>query len=88
MRAVIQRVHSGSVSVRHESHDHGLPPSHPSQPPPRSVNKIGKGAVVLVGISALDTEEDADWILRKTMSCRLWPDEEEKQWTKTLADLK
>ncbi len=87
MRAVIQRVHSGSVSVRHESHDHGLPPSHPSQPPPRSVNKIGKGAVVLVGISALDTEEDADWILRKTMSCRLWPDEEEKQWTKSVADL-
>jgi len=86
MRALIQRVHSGSVSIRHENHNHSLPPSHPSQPPPEKVNSIGKGCVVLIGISSKDTEEDAAYILRKTMSCRLWPDERGKDWTKSLED--
>lgn len=91
MRALIQRVHSGSVSVRHpELHNHALPPSHPSQPLPESITKIGKGAVVFLGISAEDTLTDCDYVLRKTMSLRLWPDpddEENKQWTKSLLDL-
>ena len=92
MRALIQRVHSGSVSVRHpELHNHALPPSHPSQPEPQSITKVGKGAVVFLGISAEDTLADCDYVLRKTMSLRLWPDnddeEKNKQWTKSLLDL-
>ena len=91
MRALIQRVHSESVSVRHpELHNHALPPSHPSQPLPESITKIGKGAVVFLGISAEDTLTDCDYVLRKTMSLRLWPDNddaENKQWTKSLLDL-
>ena len=92
MRALIQRVHSGSVSVRHfELHNHALPPSHPSQPEPQSITKVGKGAVVFLGISSEDTLADCDYVLRKTMSLRLWPDnddaENNKQWTKSLLDL-
>jgi D-tyrosyl-tRNA(Tyr) deacylase len=94
MRALIQRVHSGSVSVRHsELHNHALPPSHPSQPEPQSIKTIGKGAVVFLGISSEDTLADCAYVLRKTMSVRLWPDnnnnhaEKNKQWTKSLLDL-
>jgi D-tyrosyl-tRNA(Tyr) deacylase len=96
MRALIQRVHSGSVSVRHsELHNHALPPSHPSQPEPQSIKTIGKGAVVFLGISSEDTLADCDYVLRKTMSVRLWPDNnnnddaerKNKQWTKSLLDL-
>ena len=53
-------------------------------------DRIGKGAFVFLGISSEDTLADCDYVLRKTMSLRLWPDnddEEKKQWTKTLLDL-
>lgn len=36
---------------------------------------IGTGLVVLVGIEEADTEQDVDWLVRKTASLRIFDDE-------------
>ncbi len=42
------------------------------------VASIGKGLAVLVGFSKVDTSEDLDYIARKVLSLRVFPDEEGK----------
>ena len=37
---------------------------------------IGVGLMVLVGIETDDSQEDADWIVRKLIGMRVFPDEE------------
>jgi len=59
LRAIIQRVHSGSVTIK-------------NQP----VRSIGKGLVILLGISSSDGEKEADWIIQKILNLRIFPNPE------------
>lgn len=38
-------------------------------------SKIGKGLLVLVGIEEADTQEDIDWLCKKTANLRIFEDE-------------
>lgn len=70
MRAVIQRVNSGSVTV-----DGNI------------VGSIGKGFVVLLGISEKDTAEDVVYMTDKIVNLRIFEDEDEKM-NLSLQDIK
>jgi D-tyrosyl-tRNA(Tyr) deacylase len=61
MRAVVQRVSNGSVTV-----DEKL------------VGSIGKGFVVLLGVSEKDTAEDMLYMTDKIVNLRIFEDEDEK----------
>lgn len=61
MRAVIQRVKRGSVTVDG-----------------KVIGKIGKGLVVLLGVSEGDEEKDAQFIAEKIVNLRIFPDNENK----------
>jgi len=53
--------------------------SHASVTIDNKVNgKIGKGFLVLIGISPTDTKEDADFLVRKLVNLRVFEDENEK----------
>lgn len=65
MRVVVQRVSSASVEIIEEDS--------------RYVGgKIGRGLMVLLGISDEDTEEDLEYICDKVTGLRIFEDEEEK----------
>lgn len=70
MRAVIQRVNSGSVTVNE-----------------KIVGSIGKGFVVLLGVSEKDTREDVAYMADKIVNLRIFEDEEEKM-NLSLQDIK
>ncbi|MGN1350339.1 MAG: D-aminoacyl-tRNA deacylase [Anaerovoracaceae bacterium] len=40
--------------------------------------RIGKGFMILIGIGAEDTKEQADWIAQKIANMRIFEDEEER----------
>lgn len=61
MKALIQRVSSGNVSVNGET-----------------TGKIGRGYVVLLGVRTGDTDEDARRLAAKTVSLRVFPDENDR----------
>ncbi len=42
------------------------------------IGSIGKGLAILLGISRLDGEEDADYIVGKAVNLRIFPDEEDR----------
>ena len=44
----------------------------------KTVGKIGKGFLVLLGVSQTDTEEQADRLARKMLGLRIFPDAEGK----------
>src|SRR5947209_5126249 len=44
----------------------------------RVVASIGPGLLVLLGVSRTDTERDADWLARKVLALRVFPDAEGK----------
>jgi len=44
------------------------------------ISSIGRGLVVLVGISTDDTSPDAEWLSRKLLGARLWPNDAGKSW--------
>ena len=44
----------------------------------KTIGKIGKGFLVLVGISGTDTKETADWMIRKLIGLRIFEDENGK----------
>ena len=71
MKAVIQRVVSGSVRVEGDT----------------VVSSIGRGIVALVGIHRDDTRADLDYIVRKLVNLRLWEDEGGRRWAKSAKDL-
>ncbi len=39
------------------------------------VGSIQKGLLILLGVETEDTEEDADWLIRKILNMRILPDE-------------
>ncbi len=70
MRAVVQRVSSGSVTVDE-----------------KIVGSIGKGFVVLLGVSEKDTEEDMLYMTDKIINLRIFEDEDGKM-NLSLLDIK
>ncbi len=52
------------------------------------IGKIARGLNLLVGISPNDTEAELDWMTRKCLELRLFPDEAEgKAWQKSVMDI-
>lgn len=52
------------------------------------IASIDRGLNLLVGISATDTETELDWMTRKCLDLRLFPDEEnDKPWNKSIVDI-
>ncbi|XP_003972201.1 D-aminoacyl-tRNA deacylase 1 [Takifugu rubripes] len=51
------------------------------------VSSIGRGLCVLLGISAEDTQSDADYIINKILHLRLFDDENGRAWSKNVMDL-
>ena len=53
------------------------------------IANISRGLNLLVGLSATDTEVELDWMVRKCLDLRLFPDEEtDKLWDKSIVDIK
>lgn len=44
----------------------------------QAVGRIGEGYVALIGVETGDAAADIDWICRKIVNLRLWPDADEK----------
>ncbi|NEO26682.1 MAG: D-tyrosyl-tRNA(Tyr) deacylase [Kamptonema sp. SIO4C4] len=51
------------------------------------VGKIGRGLNVLVGIAPTDTEEDLQWMARKCLQLRLFPETPEGKWEKSVQEI-
>lgn len=52
------------------------------------VGKIGRGLNLLVGIADTDTDAELDWMVRKCLELRLFPDEEEgERWQKSVQEI-
>lgn len=52
------------------------------------IGKIGQGLNLLVGIADNDTETELDWIVRKCLELRLFPDlETGKPWQKSIQEI-
>jgi D-tyrosyl-tRNA(Tyr) deacylase len=51
------------------------------------VGKIGRGLNLLVGIASTDTEEQIDWMARKCLQLRVFPDEAGKLWQYSVQDI-
>lgn len=52
------------------------------------IGKIDRGLNLLVGIAATDTEAELDWMTRKAIDLRLFPDESGDQpWSKSVLDI-
>src|ERR687885_49781 len=49
------------------------------------VGQIGRGLNLLVGIADTDTEAELDWMARKCLELRLFPDEESKGGSEAVA---
>lgn len=44
----------------------------------KTIAQIGKGILLLVGVTDTDTEKDVDYIVDKTVNARIFPDEDDK----------
>ena len=66
MRVLLQRVSRAEVRIR----KHGAEP--------RTTGRIGRGYVLLVGLTATDTEEHVAWMAEKVHGLRLFADPEDK----------
>ena len=52
------------------------------------IGKIDRGLNLLVGIAATDTEAELDWMTRKAIDLRLFPDESgDRPWSKSVMDI-
>ena len=52
------------------------------------IGKIGRGLNLLVGIAETDTEAELDWMARKCLELRLFPDEEGgDRWQKSVQEI-
>ncbi len=53
------------------------------------VGKIGKGLNIFVGIATTDTEVEIDWMVRKCLDIRLFPDlnSDNSRWEKSVKDI-
>ncbi len=68
MRAVVQRVKSGKVSLQNTN----------KSEPDKVFAEIKQGFVVLLGVSKNDTQDDINYILDKLLNLRIFDDEEGK----------
>lgn len=50
------------------------------------IGEISQGLNLLVGIAATDTEVELDWMTRKCLDLRLFPDQD-KPWSKSILDI-
>ncbi len=54
----------------------------------KAIGKIGRGLNLLAGISPTDTEAELDWMTRKCLELRLFPDlSGDKAWSKSVMDI-
>lgn len=52
------------------------------------IGKIGRGLNLLVGIAPTDTEAELDWMTRKCLESRLFPDQSQNAaWQKSVTDI-
>ncbi|MCC5646597.1 D-tyrosyl-tRNA(Tyr) deacylase [Nostoc sp. CHAB 5824] len=52
------------------------------------VGKVGRGLNLLVGIANTDTDVEIDWMVRKCLELRLFPDEEgDDRWQKSVQEI-
>lgn len=54
------------------------------------IGQIGRGLNLLVGIAGTDTEAELDWMVRKCLDLRLFPDVEDEgagRWEKSVLDI-
>lgn len=53
------------------------------------IGKIGRGLNLLVGIASTDTEAELDWIIRKCLELRLFPETENSsgRWDKSIQEI-
>ena len=71
MRLIIQRVNQASVSIKGKD----------------SINKIGKGLLIYVGINKNDNEESLDIISDKLLNIKLFDGENETRWKESIMSL-
>lgn len=50
------------------------------------ISSIGRGICILVGISKDDTPKEREYIVRKILNLRLFDDENDKRWAKSVRD--
>lgn len=83
MKCVIQRVSSASVRLQA-----GLANNRPiRQQQPDFESKIGRGLLCLVGLEANDSSQDLEYIAKKILALRLWPDDADKPWNHNVAQV-
>ena len=70
MRIVIQRVTQASVTIEAPSGAVGEAST------AGDVRSIGPGFVILIGVCDDDTQDDADWLVKKVVALRVFDDEE------------
>jgi D-tyrosyl-tRNA(Tyr) deacylase len=52
------------------------------------INSVGRGMCVLLGISRKDTPQELEWMAKKLLNLRIFPDPlTNKQWEKSVIDL-
>lgn len=52
------------------------------------ISKIGRGLNLLVGIANTDTDAEIDWMVRKCLELRLFPDEGgDDRWQKSVQEI-
>ncbi len=51
------------------------------------VGKIGRGLNLLVGIADTDTDAELEWMVRKCLELRLFPDEGGDHWQKSVQEV-
>ncbi|MBD2413174.1 D-tyrosyl-tRNA(Tyr) deacylase [Nostoc calcicola FACHB-389] len=52
------------------------------------IGKIGRGLNLLVGIASSDTDAELDWMVRKCLELRLFPDEQgDERWQKSVQEI-
>ncbi len=53
----------------------------------QTIGKIGRGLTLLVGIAATDTEAELNWMVRKCLELRVFPDDLGRGLTKSVQDI-
>ncbi|ORX79758.1 D-tyrosyl-tRNA deacylase [Anaeromyces robustus] len=53
----------------------------------KKISEINKGIMALIGICNEDTEDDMNKLVKKILNLRLFPDEEQRFWKKSVKDL-
>lgn len=52
------------------------------------IGSIGRGYNLLLGITASDSETELDWLVKKCLNLRLFPDSDGKPWSQTIQEIK